>query len=212
MPYPLKWTDDKLDLLRQLSVNHTQEEAAKVIGVSYDSLHHAASKFKIRFIQIDVLGRRKRKNNVAVDVVNRIIELASTHSSRMIAEKLGVTKNVVIGVCNRLNIRTAGNQVTETDRLAKRAEYEAARRARLKAIKPRAPRVPVKRFVRKNIGFELVYRASPTDRKIVEIERAARKAETERRMSTLDVCRLFAAGKIDRHEMSRRLTVSQRAA
>lgn len=220
------WTKEKIDSLRSLALTHTREQASEILGVTYDAASKAASRYGIAFAR----GRFKAKGKHAMSIMAvRVSELAPTRSYSQIAKDLGLSRNSVAGLCNRNGIRTflaSPPKRTAEERRQHRTEEERARRDRNRAIgltsdgKTRKGRNGWKGTIaftkRRMTRFQLLcpYGVVPSlrDRKIVEMESSARRVEQDRKMSTMEVCKLFASGQIDRAEMSRRLEQPQQRA
>ena len=237
MPYKFfKWTPERVEEMRQAAANGmTIGQSASIFGISQTACATAAQKRRISFRRAPMTKeeanekrRLKYRDRNPLTARNERVEavraMAPTMTFAQIAEKLGTSRSGVAGLCARYGIKTLKAETffqTREERAAKRLEYTRAAADRHlanglrtdgKPHKPRAVAI-LPAFIKKRTRAELV--ATPTivlsaeDKRLFAIEQLARAAEQERKMSTMDICRLFAAGKIDRAEMSRRLAQPQ---
>lgn len=224
-----EWTHEILERIRGLAKTLSKKEAAWELGIPFGTLKKATGEFGISFAkqamtkeQADEARRardRKRRGCAArvkkwdEAKVEHIRMLARSMSKPQIAKNIGVNPNVIAGLCHRYGIKT---QPVAFMTLEERREKERARDLRKRNdFSARGLRRDGKtwsqgKLIAKKSRFELIVGhseavASPADRRVVNIEIAARRAEQELNLSTMDICKLFAAGQIDRHEMSRRL-------
>jgi len=94
-----KWTDDKIDQIRELAKTKTKKEIADIFKTSYDSIDTVSKKNGIKFSELN-----NTKFKWTNDKINELKDLAKTQDLTEIAVSMKLNYDTVHKACKRYNI------------------------------------------------------------------------------------------------------------